>query len=133
NFAVVVVALAGSGALALSGDKAPLAAGARIHFPERHLEGVVGAPLHGLFAGDQGLEYTLGRGGDLNFADDGVVVRGDYGRHGSPSRDDAARQSRNQSQLRSKAKSKSKATDKSVRLTRSFSALTSRRNSSAFR
>jgi len=76
---MVLQSLSRAGALQGARDEAPLAAGARIHFPLCHFEGFVAAPLQRQVAIDQGLEYALGRGRDFDLADDCILVGSDYG------------------------------------------------------
>jgi hypothetical protein len=60
-------------------NELPLASRARIHFPENDFEGVAAAPLSRLLAIDDCLENALGRRGDFDFGDYGVVIGSDLG------------------------------------------------------
>src|SRR5579863_6558429 len=79
NLAVMIESFPGSASLLLLRDEVPLAAGARVHFPERDLEGFAGAPLQSLFALNQRPEDAGWWRGDFDLSDDGVVIRGDSG------------------------------------------------------
>src|SRR5579862_133068 len=64
-------------AAAFFGNELPLATWARVHFPENDFEGVASTPLQRLLAIDDRLKDALGRNGDFDFGDDGVVVGSD--------------------------------------------------------